>query len=211
MCRARVPQHTTSNFLFALWSLITAAICLHTGFALCYDWYRERCVDAALEEAYPGSDSDDEKFIKRPNAEKHFEVVVESSPSTYSVVVGSHGTGKSTLAWNLARKTQGVIYVNVPPTVKTDDKEYPVKETLDSALREALGLRIHIPTWFPVVLSKLFHMAGKLLQPGKQVLIIVFIVPRTEQFLPRRLAAKQRNSKDVEGFRAGCRPLSNQA
>ena len=25
MSRARVPQHTTSNFLFALWSLITAA------------------------------------------------------------------------------------------------------------------------------------------------------------------------------------------
>ena len=24
MCRARVPQHTTSNFLFGLWSLITA-------------------------------------------------------------------------------------------------------------------------------------------------------------------------------------------
>jgi len=49
-------------------------------------------------------------------------------------------------------------------------------------------------------------MAGKLHQPGKrQVLIIVFIVPRTDQFLPRRLAAKQRSSQDIGGCRAAAR------
>jgi len=96
-------------------------ICLDSGYSLCYAWYRERCIDAALEEAFPDSDSDDEKFIKRPNAEKLFEDVVKSS-SKYSVIIGSHGTGKSALARKVARKTQGVIYVNVPQPARNPPK-----------------------------------------------------------------------------------------
>ena len=125
---------------------VLGVICLDSGLALCYACYREGCIDAALEEAYPDSDSDDEKFIKCPDAEKRFESVVKSSPGAYSTVVGSHGTSKSTLARNVARKTQGAIYVNVPPTVKTDDSEYPVKEVLNiwPYVRPSVGVAIYL-------------------------------------------------------------------
>ena len=183
---------------------VLGVIVLDSFFALCYDWYRERCLDAALEEAYPDSDSDDEEFIKRPEAEERFEKIIKSSPSRYSVVLGSHGTGKSTLAKNVARKTRGAIYVDVPPTVKNEEK-------LDSALRDALGWRKPILRWLPVLLSKISSMATIFLQTGRRVLIFVFIMPLTDQFLPRRLAAKRRNTQYIEGFRAGCRPLQSQA
>ena len=76
-------------------------------------------------------------------------------------------------------------------------------------LREALGWRSHIPTWLPELLSKLFHM-WEVHQPGKrQVLIIVFIVPTAtyRSISAQTTRRKQRNSQDIEGFRAGCRPL----
>jgi len=158
-----------------------------------------------LEDAYPDSASDDEEFVKRPDAEKLFDGVFKSSPSEYSVIVGAHGTGKSTLAWNAASKTPGVIYVDVPPYLGGQS----VKESLDSALREALGLTV--PTWLPMLLSRISNMATVLLKSGKRVLIMVFIVPRTDQFLPRRLGEKRINSQDIEGFRAGCCPLLCQA
>ena len=162
-----------------------------------------------MEDAYPDLDSDDEEFIKRPEAEELFEGVVGSSPSEYSVITGSHGTGKSTLARKVARKTQGVIYVNVPSSVKPGDK-CPVEDGLDTALREALNWHKPIPPWFFVLFSKLFPIAETLLQPGKRVLIIVFIVPRTDRFLPRRVTGKQWNLPDIGGFRASCRPLQGQ-
>jgi len=139
-------------------------------------------MDAALEKAYPDSDLDDEKFIKRPDAERLFEDVIKSPRSTYSVIVGSHGTGKSTLARKVARKTQGMIYVNVPAD-QISDSVLEVVDSLDSALQKVLNWHKPIHEWFPVLLSK-FHIAEPLLQPSKRVLIIVFIVPRTDKFCP---------------------------
>ena len=159
-------------------------------------------MDAALEKAYPDSDLDDEKFIKRPDAERLFEDVIKSPRSTYSVIVGSHGTGKSTLARKVARKTQGMIYVNVPAD-QISDSVLEVVDSLDSALQKVLDWHKPLTARFPVLLSKFSHKAEILLQSSKRVLIIVFIVPRTDQFLPRRLTGKQRNSKDFGGFRAG--------
>ena len=59
-------------------------------------------MDASLEEAHSGSDSDDENFVNRPGADALFERVFKSSPKRYSVIVGSRGTGKSTLAEKVA-------------------------------------------------------------------------------------------------------------
>ena len=70
-------------------------------------------MDAALEEAHTDSDSDDERFVNRPDADALFERVFRSSPSQYSVIVGSRGTGKSTLAEKVAREMQGMTYVAV--------------------------------------------------------------------------------------------------
>ena len=148
-------------------------------------------MDAALEEAYCGSDVG--SFVHRPDAERLFERVV-SSLSNYSVIVGSHGTGKSTLAKEVARKKAGVIYVTVPPGTSSTE----VEDRLTSALREALNWRERVAPW------------RMMLQPGKRVLIFVFIVPRTNQLLPSRLTG-ERISQDNERFRAGCRPLRGQA
>ena len=191
-----LPAHGLSFFSrLTLGQAVLGIICLGFGSTLCYGWYRERCIDAALEEAFPDSDSDDGKFIKRPDAEKLFDGFVQPPITLYNVIVGSHGTGKSTLARKVACKTLGMIYVNIPPTVKTVAGESSVEKNIDSAFREALRLSWTIPKWLPELLSR----------PSKRVLIIVFIVPRTDQFLPRR------PPRGVEVFRAGCRPLQSQA
>ena len=72
-------------------------------------------MDVALERSYHGPDAGGEEFIDRPDARKLFEKVVSSPPSEYGVSFGAHGTGKSTLAREVACKTQDAIYVIVPP------------------------------------------------------------------------------------------------
>ena len=105
-------------------------------------------MDAALEGPHPDSDSDDEEIVGRPDAEKLFEDVVKSRPSAYSVIVGNRGTGKSTLAANVARKTPGVLYVNVQPVRNRGDSKESRVDVLDSALRAALDWREPATPWF---------------------------------------------------------------
>jgi len=123
-----------------------------------------------LEASYGDSYSGNKEFVDRPDAERLFELVVKSDPSTYDVIVGSHGTGKSALAEEVARKTPGVIYVDVPPE-KGDSKE--VEGGLESALIEALNWREPVTPWRTILLSKIVNVPHKLLQPRKRVLICV--------------------------------------
>jgi len=118
-------------------------VCLNFGHAFWFNWYRKRCMDAALEGTHPDSDSDGEGFADRPDVEKLFEHVVKSCPSAYSVIIGNQGTGKSTLAANVARKTPGVLYVNVP---HEGNKESLI-DILDFALRAALDWRQPVTPW----------------------------------------------------------------
>ena len=183
--------------------MLTGLFCLDSGYAWYHNWKRERCIDAVLEASYGDSDSGDKKknFVDRPDAERLFGRIIVSDPGTYSVIVGSCGTGKSALAKEVARKTPGVIYVDVPPE-KGDSKE--VEGGLDSTLSVALNWREPVTPWRTVLLSKIVNV------PRKRVLIFVFIVPRTDQFLPSRLT-ENRISQENERFPTGCRPLQGQA
>ena len=98
------------------------------------------------------------------------------------VIIGSHGTGKPTLAKEVARKKAGVIYVTVPPEKPSSTE---VEDRLTSALREALNWRERVAPWRMMLLSTILNEPNKWLQPGKRVLIFVFIVPRTKAISSR--------------------------
>ena len=140
-------------------------------------------MDARLEEFYP--DSDDENFVSRPDTEKLVESFIKSPPTKYGVMVGGHGTGKSTLAKRVARKLPGVIYVIIPEETRLIDSTV-VSRALDAALRDALNGREPMPEWFPLLLSKFINTATKLLGPGKRAPFCVLIIPRTDQLLSRQ-------------------------
>jgi len=135
-------------------------------------------MDAALEGPHPDSGSGDDRIIDRPDAEKLFEDLLRSCPSEYSVLVGNRGTGKSTLATKVARKTQGVLYVTAPAAwACRDSKESPVVDVLDSALRAALGWRGPATLWF----------FADLLQPNsKRILILCSLCHILINFCPDR-------------------------
>jgi len=173
--------------------VLTGLVCLDSGYAWYHNRKRGRCIDAVLERSYRDSDSSNERFIDRPDAERLFERVVRSS-SAYSVIVGSYGTGKSTLAREAARKSPGVIYVTIPSRMWISGSD----GCLDSALRVAINWRESVTPWRTILLSKFVDMPDELLQLGKRVLIVVFIAPRTGS-----ISAKTAHRKvDFSGQRA---------
>jgi len=73
-----------------------------------------RRINADLEEIRPAADRN---IIDRPDAENMVESVIKSPPTKYDVIVGNHGTGKSTLVYRLACRLPGIVYVTVPPAM----------------------------------------------------------------------------------------------
>jgi len=147
-------------------------------------------MDAALEEAHPDSDSDDKRFINRPDAAALFEHVFRSSPTEYSVIIGNHGTGKSTLAEKVARRMKGAIYI----AVAEESKNVTLEDNLDSALSAALNWCSPMTPWLYVYLSKFITLPDILPQSGKRAPLCVLTIPRTDQFLSRQLNGYHRIS-----------------
>ena len=52
----------------------------------------------------------DPDIFDRPDAERMVELVIESPPTNYDIIVGDHGAGKSTLVYRLARRLPGIAY-----------------------------------------------------------------------------------------------------
>ena len=66
---------------------------------------------AALNKRTPAPDPPD--FVERPAVSEALGRILTSDSGQYEVIVGNHGTGKSTLVERVANKTPGVIYVFV--------------------------------------------------------------------------------------------------
>jgi hypothetical protein len=120
---------------------------------------------AALEASY--ADSDDDTFVNRPDVEKLFQSVINCGYSKYHVIVGGHGTGKSTLAMKAARRTPGAIYINI-----TAHDKAKVTDQLEAALDAALGRITPANHWFLVLMGKCITIPTEWLQPGKRALVI---------------------------------------
>ena len=72
-------------------------------------------------------------FVERPDVMEMVRKTVTSGTGQYDVIVGNHGTGKSTIVMKIAAETAGVVYVGV------SEKDGGVRAGLAAALVDALG------------------------------------------------------------------------
>jgi hypothetical protein len=121
----------TVTLKFLSLGLALAAFSADVLYHLWLDNRRERTLCAAFESA---TIPDPPYFVDRPEITEKVRKTIASSSRAYKVIVGNHGTGKSTLVKKVASETAGTIYVYVPECGNQD-----VKIGLTRGLRDALG------------------------------------------------------------------------
>ncbi|KAF8537844.1 hypothetical protein BDD12DRAFT_911207 [Trichophaea hybrida] len=112
---------------------VGSAGCLAGGviYAYWYDNNRDILIYAALQKRSVPATTD---FIERPEAWKQVTQALTSAPTKYDVIIGYHGTGKSTLIREIAGEIPGIVYVLIPPC-----KPGKCEELLTAAFKEALN------------------------------------------------------------------------
>jgi hypothetical protein len=141
------------------------------AYAYWHESGRDNRIDAVMEETDPIPADPD--IVDRPDAEKMVELVIKSPPTKYDIIVGNHGTGKSTLVYRLARRLPGVIYVAVPSAESRTESRTgstDVRSRFVRALEAALDLG-HTYTWSRVIFSKVITT----LEPGKHAPPFCFV------------------------------------
>ena len=71
-------------------------------------------------------------FVERPAVEEKVRRAIAETSTQYDVIVGNHGTGKSTIVQKIACETSGALYVLIRP-------ETDVVSAVTMAIVEALG------------------------------------------------------------------------
>jgi len=137
------------------------------AYAYWHESGREHRIDAALEEADPVFA--DPENVDRPDLERMVERVIKSSPTKYDIIVGNHGTGKSTLVYRLARRLPGVIYVTLP-SAESRPGSADARSCFADSLEAALDLGPTY-TWSRIILSRIV----KTLEPGKHAPPFCFV------------------------------------
>jgi predicted NACHT family NTPase len=92
-------------------------------------------------------------FVHCPSVERDFVGMVtpQEDPLSYFVVVGEHGTGKSTIMKAACSNVgAGVIYVDVPENVR--------KFGLVDAFAHAIGFKFHTSNNFSEYIHRLVHL-----------------------------------------------------
>ena len=90
-----------------------------------YAWYlnsrNERLLNNTVEKGTRPNVKKENKLVPRPDIVERLKKILQpdEDESSYYVVCGEHGTGKTTLTRIASREVgQGVIYVEVPPDAK---------------------------------------------------------------------------------------------
>ena len=116
---------------------------LDTTYAFWVEKRREQRIYAAFQPAaVPGPPN----FVERPAVAKKVRKTISSGTGNYEVILGNHGTGKSTIVEKVAGETPGVIYVSI--STKGD-----VRENLASAFKQALDWEEPSDPWMKVFLQ----------------------------------------------------------
>ncbi|CAG8633024.1 4986_t:CDS:2, partial [Paraglomus brasilianum] len=119
---------------------ISTGICLvlfDLSFASWYNHRNERILLHAFEHgSCPEPDVKQKQLIDREVVIKKLRQILKPiSDDTYHVIVGNHGTGKTTVVRQCARDVgKGVIYVDVPP----------VLDNFVNNLADAIGFKEHV-------------------------------------------------------------------
>jgi len=89
--------------------LVVAAVVVDDQYAYWHGkWQQHKYAALNKRTAAPSRPSD---FVERPVVSSMLDKIITSDSGQYGIIVGNHGTGKSTLVERVASKTPGVIYV----------------------------------------------------------------------------------------------------
>lgn len=158
--RAESPclQIRLANFPQATVKLVSATsvvVVSATDIAIAY--YGERKRLQTLRSAFAkGSVAIDginaPEFVQRPEVTAAIEKVLTPRQwyHGYDLIVGNHGTGKTSLVKNIGHHLQGIIYVDLPPT----------RNDFDFALIDALKWTPPICSWSRVLIERLVNRSN---------------------------------------------------
>ena len=130
-----------------------SALCLIIGDIGYAHWsgkQRERKIQAAFQ---PVAVPDPPNFVERPAVAKMVRSTILSGTENYDVIVGNHGTGKSTIVEKIAKEAPGAIYV----FIKSFGNTY---EAVTRAFIEALNWEEPCTTWREVILQTIFQFSA---------------------------------------------------
>ena len=95
-------------------------------------------------------------FVERKDAKEGVLSVMMSPTSSYEVIVGNHGTGKTTLVREVTRENTGIIYMPIQKFMNTDFHASLVK-----SIAAAVGWEEPRLPWSLVLPGKLISVPSK--------------------------------------------------
>ena len=198
-------RYTLGKIALAGFGLLSADVV----YAYWYEKDRDKRIDAVLEKTgrdrcNPWEDlysyTLEQSMIDRPDVEKMVESVIKSPPTKYDVIVGNHGTGKSTLVYRLACRLPGIVYVTIPPALSPamsdTTPEHNARLVFARALKAALDWKVPGHSWSRVLLGKVV----KTLAPCKHAPLCLFCF-HADGFCQASLAGEDGYLPMMEDFR----------
>ncbi|KAJ3076565.1 hypothetical protein HDU98_002085 [Podochytrium sp. JEL0797] len=134
--------------------LVLGSVSLSAAYAVAaHEMDEKRVRDTLVQGTCPQSSVKSSYFVDRPSVESDFVRMVtpQEDPASYFVVVGEHGTGKSTMMKAACSKVGGgVIYVDVPANVRN----------FGDAFAHAIGFKFHPSHSFAEYIHSLVYGTG---------------------------------------------------
>jgi len=86
------------------------------------NWVREKGLRSALATGAVPDVERKEKLVERQHDTQAIESILkpQSDYAHYNMIVGKHGTGKTTLVRHVGHRLDGILYVNISPNSVTD-------------------------------------------------------------------------------------------
>ena len=137
------------SFLLLKAIIVTIPIFLLGG--VYYAYYANRIREKNIRSAFDKGavpTVEESTFVERKKVSQDIESIIQPRKgySNYDLIVGNHGTGKTTLVRKVGHEHHGIIYVDVPENL-----------SFDMAFKKALRWSPPITSWSDVLLKKIFQ------------------------------------------------------
>jgi hypothetical protein len=142
---------------------LLAAPIADISYATFYNWNRSRKIYSSLKKGNVAFTVEEDEFVDRPDVVDVLRGLLRPPAvyKCYDLVIGNHGTGKTTLIRKVAHDLDGVVYVEIP--AKKNEVEF--EKSFGLALEKALNWTPPKTSGSVLLLEKLFKREKD--QPGE--------------------------------------------